>query len=176
MKKLITLLGALSLVGCATPYQQMGSEGGFQSQRLSANMFAVQFLGNGFTSQKQADGFAFLRAAEITQQIGYRYFMILKDVNQTSVDYAQFTTPGYTHGNVNVIGNFAYLNATTTAPTVHNIPVLKPGREFLVRCYDTIPPHEDRLTGVDYMGTHRGTVYEATELAARIRAEFKLKG
>jgi hypothetical protein len=61
MIKLITLLGALLLVGCATPYQQMGSEGGFQSQRLSSNTFAVQFLGNGFTSQKQADGFAFLR-------------------------------------------------------------------------------------------------------------------
>ena len=176
MKRLLTLIALLLLVGCATPYQEMGYEGGFRSQHLSPDTFTVQFLGNGFTSQKQAAGFALLRASEITQKTGYRYFMILREMNQTNVDYAQFSTPGYTQGTVNVIGNTAFFNATTTAPMVHNVPVVKPGWEVLVRCYNTIPPNGEKFDITDGFQTNPGTIYDANEFAAKTRAAFKLKG
>jgi hypothetical protein len=176
MKKLLTLIALLLLVGCATPYQEMGYEGGFRSQHLSPDTFTVQFLGNGFTSQKQAAGFALLRASEITQKTGYRYFTILQDMNQTSVDYAQFSTPGYTHGTVNVIGNVAYFNATTTAPMVHNVPIVKPGWELLVRCSNTLPPNERKFDIVNGFQIGPGTIYDANERATTARAKFKVKG
>jgi hypothetical protein len=177
MKNIIILLVACAaLAGCATPYQKMGEQGGFQSRRLSQDSFSVMFLANGFTSPKQADAFALLRAAEITREIGYEYFIVFGDMNQSSLSNAQFTTPGYTYGTAWHTGSFTTFSATTTPATTYNVPIYKPGRELIVRCYNHFPTQSERLTGVDYKGTNRGTVFKASEIIAYVRADFKLKG
>jgi hypothetical protein len=162
----------LGLVGCATPYQQMGREGGFASQRLSVNTFSVTFMANGFTSADRAGLSALLRAAEITQECGFQYFVVLTDYDRSGVDNVQVTTPGYTHGTVTTIGNFTTFSATTTPATTYNVPVYKPGLELIIRCYNSKPSRTETLTARDYQNAHTGTVFYAPETIFRVRVKL----
>jgi len=88
------------MLGSATTYQPMGFTGGYEETRLDENMFSVFFAGNGFTGRQRAQDFAFLRAAELTLNHGYEYFVIVQ--SDTSIATSTYTTPGYsqTTGNI----------------------------------------------------------------------------
>jgi hypothetical protein len=162
---LITLVLA-ALSGCATPYQKVGTDisGGHSFHRISNDVFVVSFMGNGFTPPRQAADFAMLRAAELALEHKFRYFTILGEFDRSGVDYAQFTTPGYTTGTVTNYGGFATFSATTTPATTTHIPIFKPGSELAIRCYDQTP------------GGHTGQVFEAANVASQLRVRYKLTG
>lgn len=78
-------LALLPLGGCATtptPYQPYiaeggpGVHGGYSDQRLAPDRFMVKFHGNEFTSRERVEGYLLYRAAELTVQNGYDWFMM----------------------------------------------------------------------------------------------------
>ena len=80
--------GALAAVlllasGCATstPYQPLSSSstvsGGYADQRLGAERFRVTFAGNTLTSRERVESYLLFRAAELTMEQGYDWFVVV---------------------------------------------------------------------------------------------------
>lgn len=74
---------ALLLGGCSTtstPYQPVSTSnrvsGGYSEVRLEADRYRVTFSGNMFTSRDKVEGYLLYRAAELTTQQGYDWFVI----------------------------------------------------------------------------------------------------
>lgn len=77
--KLLGTLGFLALTACAapTPYapREPGGYTGYTDQRLDENRYRVTFTGNSVTRRETVEDYLLLRAAEVTLQSGYRYFI-----------------------------------------------------------------------------------------------------
>jgi hypothetical protein len=92
------------LAGCATaptPYQPYiaengpGVHGGYSDQRLAPNRFVVKFHGNEFTSRERVEGYLLYRAAELTVQNGYDWFMMDDRRMEHEVQTYSYPTSGY---------------------------------------------------------------------------------
>jgi hypothetical protein len=73
---------ALAVAACATPtpYQPLGARGtgasgGFSERQLEQNRFLVNFAGNELTSRERVETYLLYRAAELTTQQGYDWFV-----------------------------------------------------------------------------------------------------
>ena len=77
MKKVLPIIFfSFTLMGCATEYQSSGMTGGYNDQMTGPNTATVEFQGNGFTKSTTTKKFAMRRAAELTLQRGFDYFLI----------------------------------------------------------------------------------------------------
>lgn len=89
MKNRVRQLVALAVLGglaaCSTPYQESSfwSRGGFHTQALGNNQFQISFSGNSFTSKKDTEQMALLRAAETVLWNGLKYFTMQEGVSKT---------------------------------------------------------------------------------------------
>lgn len=81
-------VACILLAGCAAPYKQLGSTGGFDQRQLTRNQFDVGFSGNQYTSGQRAVDLCLLRCAELTLGHGFRYFVITRN----KVSYNNSTT------------------------------------------------------------------------------------
>ncbi|MDD5450393.1 MAG: hypothetical protein PHT49_00625 [Desulfovibrionales bacterium] len=70
-----TLLATL-LVGCASTYQPKGFTGGYFDTPIDDSTYRVGFEGNAYTDIGTIENFLLLRAAELTIQRGYDWFML----------------------------------------------------------------------------------------------------
>ncbi len=94
-KLLALILLVAFLAGCATPYQRQGFFiAGYSEKQLSDNIFQVSFRGNQNTGRERASDFALLRSAEVTTQNGFRYFIVVEWVKDSS----SHTVYGYGDG------------------------------------------------------------------------------
>lgn len=90
--------GALLVAGCATetPYRPATGQGfnrtGFSDQRIEANRFLVTFAGNTVTDRDTVERYLLYRAAELTLQNGYDYFITVD--RQTDRQARTYATPG----------------------------------------------------------------------------------
>lgn len=83
-RKLATIMGtgliALTLSACttATPYQAATKVGqaGYAEQQIESNRFRVTFAGNSNTPREEVENYLLLRAAEVTLQHGFDYFVL----------------------------------------------------------------------------------------------------
>lgn len=134
MKKLILIAITLFLTACAgTAYQPVGTDmtGGYYHEKHATNYYTVGFVGNGFSSDKQVYDFTMLRAAELGQELGYKYFIVEGVRDKTS--YTKSEGPTTITATPTFGGGFtgtAYSNTTTIA---------KPGYSLNVRYYDKEP-------------------------------------
>ena len=78
------LLVAARLTACALPYKPdvpawgFGSDvAGYQDGRYGPDSFWVNYSGYWYTSRKQVDDFAFIRAAELTIAHKFKYFAVV---------------------------------------------------------------------------------------------------
>lgn len=82
----------LLLAGCATstPYQPVSassrSSGGYSEARLARDRYRVTFAGNTLTSRDKVEGYLLYRAAELTVQQGYDWFLILQRETEHEVE------------------------------------------------------------------------------------------
>ena len=83
---LAALLGTLLLSGCLgpTPYQLKQFNGGYQERAVAADRWYVEFFGNGYTSRETVFAYWIYRCAEVTQQKGFDYFVIVARTPQAS--------------------------------------------------------------------------------------------
>jgi hypothetical protein len=80
-----------SLVACATvtPYQPADKGYGYAEQRIEKNRFRVSFAGNAETPKQTVETYLLFRAAELTLQSGYDYFVFASDSTDASTRYLQ---------------------------------------------------------------------------------------
>jgi hypothetical protein len=85
-RQVLAAVGAIALLalgGCATstPYQPLAASsavsGGYADQRLSEGRFRVTFAGNTLTSRERVESYLLYRAAELTVEQGYDWFVVV---------------------------------------------------------------------------------------------------
>ncbi|MES0873816.1 CC0125/CC1285 family lipoprotein [Sinimarinibacterium thermocellulolyticum] len=73
---LCAALGA-ACAGRATPYQPVTNGYGYSEQRLEQDRYRVSFFGNARTDAETVTNYVLYRAAEITLDQGYDYFVVI---------------------------------------------------------------------------------------------------
>jgi hypothetical protein len=94
----VLVLG-LMVAGCttATPYQPYrpeaagGVHGGYSDQALAPDRYLVRFHGNELASRDRVEGYMLYRAAELTLQRGYDWFLMVD--RQTEHDTRTYVEP-----------------------------------------------------------------------------------
>lgn len=81
--KILSIVAALAVCGCATSYQQTGFTGGFSETKLGPDTVRVVFKGNGYTSDERATDFALLRAAQLCREGGFTHFTVQPQASST---------------------------------------------------------------------------------------------
>lgn len=99
------LVAALAAAGC-TSYQSKGFTGGFTDTQLDTNVWQVAFKGNGITSRERVRDFGLLRAAELTLQNKYSYFLVMNENDYSTL---------HTIGNYSTTSNVNCTLVTVTA-------------------------------------------------------------
>lgn len=103
----VALVSSL-LIGCATGYHPEGLSGGFKEYQVNSDIYAIGFSGNGYTSSGTAYEYTLRRAAELTLEKGYKYFVIKKSASDVS--RSSYTTPiqsrTTSNYNAHAFGNF----------------------------------------------------------------------
>jgi len=143
------LLGAIVLSGCATGYGPSGFSGGYSDSMLQSDMFRVTFKGNGHTDSETVSDYALLRAAELTINHGYNYFVIADAKDSTSTGYAAVP------GQVRTTGNY---NAYTGG---YIVPIEKARSSIVIKCFV-----EDPNAG--------GVAFKARELSRNLKSKYKI--
>lgn len=89
---LLLICTLLALTSCESPYIQNGFLGGYTDSRTSANTATITFRGNYFTSGYTAQTYALYRAAQITLEAGFDYFVVTNG-NAIPARNAQLNAP-----------------------------------------------------------------------------------
>jgi hypothetical protein len=115
MRYVSVLFSLAFTFGCATGYQAQGFTGGFAETQLRQDIFRVAFEGNAYTSAERAADFTLLRSAELVQENGYKYFVIIDEAQ--SIETSTYTSPTTTNTTANVYGSGNYATGTATSTT-----------------------------------------------------------
>ena len=96
---IVAVLATISLSACGhtSVYAPMDGRYGFAEQRIEQNRFRVMFHGDSSTSRETVENFLLYRAAELTLENGYDYFLI----EEGGTDIARSLTyigPGAVYG------------------------------------------------------------------------------
>lgn len=87
-KTLLAMAGALALAACATatPYQPVSRGGyGYADAKIEDNRARVTFRGNSVTDRQTVENYLLYRAAEVTLENGFDYFVTAqRDVQRES--------------------------------------------------------------------------------------------
>jgi hypothetical protein len=89
---------ALALAACATatPYQPAVKGGlGYGEQRLESNRYKITFAGNSLTPRQTVETYLLYRAAEVTLQNGYDYFVVVDQATDSQTSYSQNFNGGF---------------------------------------------------------------------------------
>lgn len=105
MKKLTTALAVMALLGgCVSQYKPHTNRanGGYEETMLAQDTFQVSFQGNDLTKSSRVRDFAMLRAAELSLQKGFPYFVVLNmgtDTNSYQVPISGGSANSVSYGN-----------------------------------------------------------------------------
>jgi len=95
------IMGALALlvVACATatPYGPASQGGGygFSDQRIEDNRYRITFRGNSVTARETVENALLYRAAELTVDLGYDYFIAVENDTEANTSYRTTTEPAF---------------------------------------------------------------------------------
>lgn len=95
----LALIAAAGLAACATstPYQPAATSGGygFSEQRIEENRYRITFRGNASTTRDTVENALLYRAAELTLQNGYDYFLVVERDTEARRSYSTTTEPAF---------------------------------------------------------------------------------
>ena len=79
MSRILRIISLVVLLQACTGYRPHSGTytGGYSDRYLGSNVYEVEFLGNGFTSEKRVLRGVMLRSAELALTLGYPYFGVL---------------------------------------------------------------------------------------------------
>ena len=158
-KMLFWALLAACLLACATPYQERGLTGGFSNTRFKEDVFQVTFNGNGYTSEERAVDFTMLRSAELTQENGYRYFIIVEADKSSQTETHQTPLTSRTTVDAQKTGDSIHGAATTKISGGQTYTFSRPRRSNTIICFHEKPD-------VD------GFVYDASFVSRSIKSKY----
>ena len=100
MLRTLTLCGAaLALAACATPTPYgPASDGrgyGYTDQRIQEDRYRITFRGNSSTSRETVENSLLYRAAELTVERGYDYFVFLESDTEVRTSYRGSPYPAF---------------------------------------------------------------------------------
>lgn len=161
MREIIAVCLMLLLTACATPYGKYGLLGGFTDSQIDENTFSISVDTNGFTSQQTTSMQALYRAADLTIEHGFDFFVIVSGANNsTSMAMAM---PGSSTSNttVNAYGSTAYARTTTAYSPTTVMPVVFPNSTLVIKSFkgakpDEIPNAYDARAVMKYLGPQIG--------------------
>ena len=84
-----SLVLAVAACATATPYQPVKNGVGYAEQRLESNRYKVTFSGNSSTTRQTVENYLLYRAAEVTLQNGYDYFVQADSNTDAQTSYSQ---------------------------------------------------------------------------------------
>ncbi|MFT4045196.1 MAG: hypothetical protein QM661_00710 [Solimonas sp.] len=110
--------GALAACATATPYQPADRGYGYSEQRIEQNRYRVTFSGNSDTPKQTVENYLLYRAAELTLQSGYDYFVFASDSTDANTRYLQNFGGYYGWGSYywSPRGTFGGVGASTATP------------------------------------------------------------
>ena len=98
-RALLTLAGAIALAACATatPYGPAAEGGGygFSEQRIEGDRYRITFRGNSLTDRETVENSLLYRAAELTLQQGFDYFVMLENDTESRTQIRRSTAPAF---------------------------------------------------------------------------------
>jgi hypothetical protein len=96
LRTLIVLL-TLAIAACATatPYQPASEGLGYSQQRLESNRFKVSFAGNSLTPRETVENYLLYRAAEVTLEGGFDWFLLVNQDTEKDTTYLQSFSGGF---------------------------------------------------------------------------------
>ena len=140
MKKIVAVFMVAVLSACATPYGKYGIAGGYTDTRIDENTFSISVDTNGFTDQQTTSMHALYRAAELTVENGFDFFVIASGAkNSTSM---AMVIPGNSTSNttVNAYGSTAYAKTTTTYAPTTVVHMVFPNSTLIIKSFKGIKP------------------------------------
>ena len=147
MKTILVVAVVLTLAGCATSYQSKGLMGdGYSETQIAPDVFRVSFGGNGYTSGERAQYFTWLRAAELTLQHGFQYFVIVDEKNATKISTS--TLPGFNFTSAKFNWGQYKSSSVYLPPTSYNTE--RPNSFLLIKCF-TDKPALDNVWDADFL-------------------------
>jgi hypothetical protein len=141
---------------------------------LDENVFQVRFAGNAYTSRERAADFCLLRCAELAQQHGYAYFIVVDSAHYTKDSV--YTTPmtlttigsAQTFGTANAYGNTATYSGTTYGQATTHVDggetyvISKPRSTNTIVCFKEKP-------------NVQGLVFNAAFIIESLKQKYKIK-
>lgn len=141
--RLLILTLSLLLAACATPYGKYGIAGGYTDTQIDENTFSVRVEANGFTSQETASRHAMYRAAELSAEKGFDYFVILGGGNGSTSGAIVMPSTATSRTTVTGYGNTAVARTTTTySPTVA-MPMVFPNSGLTFKAFKGPKPEDN---------------------------------
>ena len=99
LKKLIAAGALLTLAACATstPYGPATGDNpyGFTDQKIEEGRFRIVFRGNSSTTRETVETYLLYRAAELTVENGYDYFMVTEQDTEANKRYSASPNPAF---------------------------------------------------------------------------------
>lgn len=71
------------LTACATTYQPKGLSGGYSEIQLDPTTARITFEGNGYSSRSTVEAYLIYRAAEVTIERGFDWFLVNEREGET---------------------------------------------------------------------------------------------
>jgi hypothetical protein len=159
----LAFIACLLLSSCTvppTPYQSISRDGGYTQSRTGTDSYAVGFTGNPETVYTRAYDFAILRACEIGQQLGYSWFVVEGQSDNSSRQVLNGPSTSQTFGTA--VGPGLFVGTTTTFP--NQTTEFRPGVQLSITYYHDKPA-----------GTFlANTVFNITDTLASLRAKYNL--
>ncbi|GAA4016669.1 CC0125/CC1285 family lipoprotein [Actimicrobium antarcticum] len=140
MKKLLAILMAVLLAACATPYGKYGLLGGYTDSRIDENTFSISVDNNGMTSKQVTSMQALYRAAELTVEHGFDYFVVGSTANNARS--ISMVTPGNSTSNttINSYGSTALATTTTRYTPSTIVPIELPNSTLVIKAFKGVKP------------------------------------
>lgn len=157
----LTLCIAAAIGGCATSYQKEGwFTGGFSETQLAPNVWAVNFRGNGYTSDTRAEELVLLRSADIALANGFTHFALVDSrLSSTTHAVTQPTTSVTSLSGTQSRGSFTG-SATTTNYGGGVTFITKPSARNTVMMFKEAPAGQGLSFDAKFVCASLGTKYK----------------
>lgn len=90
---------AMGLAACATstPYQPAEKAGGygFSEQRVEEGRYRITYRGNSLTTRETVENSLLFRAAELTLENNYDYFVVVENETEAKRSYSSTSSPAF---------------------------------------------------------------------------------
>ncbi len=165
--RIILLFLLIFLLGCSTPYKQIGYMGGYDDIRLQDDVYKISFKSNAYTGFEKTRDYALLRCAEVALNNDYDYFVIFD--NKEEAKQHTYTTPvtSHTTGTVNAFGNSQFLQGNYQGTTYYTggqtYNLVNPRVYYIIRCFKEKPEDAQIM------------VFDANQIAKAIREQYEIK-